>query len=83
MEKEQLFIQQCFLNACRVLGAVPGTGHRAVNKTKSLTSWSPHSNGENNSSQINQNGYNEKDKRNIIKKKLEQSEGTDNDGETF
>ena len=52
---------------------------------KSLTSGSPHSNGENHSSQINQNGYNEKDTRNTIekKKKLEQSEGTDKDGETF
>lgn len=61
--------QQCFLNACYVLGTIPGTGHTAVNKITSLTSWSPHSNGENDSSQINQNGYNEKDKRNIILKK--------------
>ena len=44
-------------------------GHTAVNKITSLTLWSPHSNGENDSSQINQNGYNEKDKRNIILKK--------------
>lgn len=88
MEKEQLFIQQCFLGACYVLGTIQAIGHIVVNKIKSLASWSPHSNGENKqtkSSQTNQNRYNEKDVRNTIKrkkkKKLEQSEGTDKDGE--
>lgn len=85
MEKEQLFIQQCFPNACYVLGTIPGTGHTAVSKSSPWPRGAHILMGKqqftNKPKWIQWKGYEKHHKKK--KKKLEQNEGTDKDGETF
>lgn len=60
------------------------TPDTAVNKkTKPLTSWSLHANGENNNLQVSQNECNKKEMRNIMEKKTKTRDRIENDGEIF